>query len=173
MQVTPTKFDGLYVITPDVHTDHRGRFYETYQENRYVEAGISTHFVQDDVSCSNANVLRGLHGQAGQSKLVQVVLGEAFDVAVDIRPNSKTFKQYFSIILSEKTAQQVLIPEGFLHGSLILSDHALFHYKCSRAYNPKEEIGARYDDPAFAIKWPKINNLILNDKDKAYPLFER
>lgn len=113
MQVAPTKFDGLYVITSDIYTDHRGRFCETYQEDCYRKAGILTHFVQDNISYSSVNVLRGLHGQTGQSKLVQVVLGEVFDVAVDIRPNSKTFRQYFSIILSEKTAQQVLIPEGF------------------------------------------------------------
>lgn len=170
MNVIPTPLSGVVIIEPDIYHDPRGFFFETYNQRRYEEAGIRHHFVQDNLSFSKKNSLRGLHFQIKhpQAKLVQAVTGEIFDVAVDIRPQSPTFGQWTGAILSEKNRRQFLIPEGFAHGFAVLSDTTLFSYKCSDFYAPHDEGGIRYSDPAINIQWP-ITDPILSDKDKGYP----
>ena len=150
--------EGLCVITPTVHGDNRGYFMETYSQRDMQEAGIDITFVQDNQSMSVKGVLRGLHYQKNfpQSKLVRVIKGAVFDVAVDLRPNSKTYGKWYGVELTEENKKQFLIPRGFAHGFLVLSDSAEFCYKCDDFYHPNDEGGLAWNDPAIGITWPGI-----------------
>ncbi|MDR3222484.1 MAG: dTDP-4-dehydrorhamnose 3,5-epimerase [Methanobrevibacter sp.] len=166
-----TSIEGVFIIESTVFGDERGYFMETYQANEFRDAGISAEFVQDNQSKSTKGVLRGLHFQytQAQGKLVRVIKGEVFDVAVDLRKQSKTYGKYESVILSDKNKKQFYIPPGFAHGFLVLSDEAEFAYKCTNFYNLDDEGGIIYNDPEIAIKWPlKEDEIILSDKDKSY-----
>ena len=150
--------EGLCLITPAVHGDSRGYFMETYSQRDMAEAGFDITFVQDNQSMSTKGVLRGLHFQKQypQTKLVRVIRGEVFDVAVDIRPGSKTFGKWHGEILSEENKKQYLVPRGFAHGYLVLSDTAEFCYKCDDFYHPNDEGGLAWNDPEIGIVWPKL-----------------
>lgn len=168
MKVLETNIKGCYVIEPNVFGDERGFFLETYQKERYKKLlSINDLFVQDNHSRSSKNVLRGLHYQKTkpQGKLVRVVRGEVFDVAVDLRKESSTFGSHFSIILSEQNKKQLWIPPNFAHGFQVISDHADFEYKCTSYYDPNDEATILWDDPDINIDWPNKNPL-LSDKDK-------
>lgn len=167
MKVIPTMLDGVFILEPKVFGDHRGFFLESYQEQRYREGGIEVTFVQDNISFSVRNTLRGLHYQnpRGQAKLVQALQGEIFDVAVDIRKGSPTFGKWAGAVLSSENHRQFFIPAGFAHGFCVLSDTALFMYKCSDYYSPGDEGGVRWDDPQLAIDWP-VQNPILSERDQ-------
>ena len=156
--VETCEIEGLKVITPTVFGDERGYFMETYNYNDYKAAGIDMEFVQDNQSSSKKGVLRGLHFQINypQDKLVRVVSGEVFDVAVDLRPGSETYGKWFGEILSAENNKQFYIPEGFAHGFLVLSDTAEFCYKCTDFYRPGDEGGLAWNDPEIDIKWPKL-----------------
>lgn len=150
--------EGLCVITPKVHGDSRGYFMETYSQRDMAEAGLDIEFVQDNQSCSTKGVLRGLHFQKNfpQTKLVRVIIGSVFDVAVDLRKDSKTFGKWFGVELTEENKKQFLIPRGFAHGFLVLSDVAEFCYKCDDFYHPNDEGGLAWNDPAIGIQWPQL-----------------
>ena len=169
-----TSIEGVYVITPKVYGDKRGYFFESYNKKDFLNAGININFVQDNESKSHRGVLRGLHFQKKypQSKLVRVVKGEVFDVAVDLRKDSKTFGKYESVILSEENQKQFLIPKGFAHGFLVLSDEAKFVYKCDDFYHPEDEGGIIYNDPDININWPFLDNIELSEKDKKHSSFK-
>lgn len=158
IKVTSCPIDGLYVIEPTVHGDARGYFMETYNQKDMEEAGLTMKFVQDNQSCSTKGVLRGLHFQKEfpQGKLVRVVKGKVFDVAVDLRSNSKTYGQWFGVELSEENKKQFYISEGFAHGFLVLSDVAEFCYKCTDFYHPGDEGGLAWNDPSIDIVWPEL-----------------
>lgn len=163
--------EGLCVITPAVHGDNRGYFMETYNENDMKEAGIDIRFVQDNQSASAKGVLRGLHRQINfpQAKLVRVIKGSVFDVAVDMRENSPTYLKWYGVELTESNKKQFLIPKGFAHGFLVLSDYAEFCYKVDDFFHPNDEGGIAYNDPTINIEWPIPDGmeLILSEKDKA------
>ena len=167
--------DGLCVITPQVFGDSRGYFMETYNENDMKEAGINVCFVQDNQSASTYGVLRGLHRQISfpQSKLVRVISGRVFDVAVDLRKESSTFGKWFGIELSAENKKQFFIPKGFAHGFLVLSDYAEFCYKVDDFFHPDDEGGIAYDDPTIGVDWPIPDGMeiILSDKDRNWPRF--
>ena len=168
--------EGLVVIKPTVFGDDRGFFMETYQKDEFVRAGIDKEFVQDNHSKSSKGVLRGLHFQTEntQGKLVRVISGEVYDVAVDCRPASKTFGQWFGVVLSSENKMQFYIPEGFAHGFLVLSDEAEFVYKCTDVYNPGAEGGIPYDDPTVNVQWPQVDcPLKLSEKDKHHTPFSQ
>lgn len=168
MKVHKTSLDGCIVIEPDIYGDDRGFFLETFQLKRYLsEAGIKDQFVQDNYSRSSRGVLRGLHFQhlKPQGKLVRVVKGEVYDVAVDIRKDSPSFGNWASIILSEDNKKQFWIPPGFAHGFVVLSDIADFEYKCTDYYDPDDERTLLWSDPEINIDWP-VDKPILSDKDK-------
>ena len=150
---------GLCVIEPTVHGDSRGYFMETYNENDMKEAGLDMVFVQDNQSCSTKGVLRGLHFQKSfpQGKLVRVIKGSVYDVAVDLRSNSETYGKYYGIELTEENKKQFYIPQGFAHGFLVLSDIAEFCYKCTDFYHPGDEGGMAWNDPEIGIQWPQVN----------------
>ena len=150
--------EGLKVIEPAVFGDARGYFMETYNYNDFAEAGIDCQFVQDNQSASKKGVLRGLHFQINypQDKLVRVVNGEVFDVAVDLREGSKTFGKWYGVLLSAENKKQFYIPEGFAHGFLVLTDTAEFCYKCDDFYHPNDEGGLAWNDPAIGIEWPEL-----------------
>ena len=167
MKVVETRLKGVLLLEPRVFEDQRGYFFESWNEARYQEAGISADFVQDNVSFSRRGVLRGLHFQApphAQAKLVSVLQGAVFDVAVDIRTDSPTFGQWVSAELSSDNLRQLYIPEGFAHGFVVTSDAALFSYKCTDFYVPESERSLRWDDPEIAIQWP-ISTPLLSPKD--------
>lgn len=161
--------EGLKVITPTVFGDSRGYFMETYNYNDYKAAGIAEVFVQDNQSASKKGVLRGLHFQKEfpQDKLVRVVRGEVFDVAVDLREGSATFGQWHGVLLSEENKKQFFIPKGFAHGFLVLSDFAEFAYKCTDFYHPNDEGGLIYNDPEIGVEWPipEGMELVMSEKD--------
>lgn len=167
----PTRLDGVYVIDVRIHGDDRGYFMETYQESDFRAAGLNYTFVQDNQSASRRGVLRGLHFQKEhpQAKLVRVLQGEVFDVAVDLRRNSRTYGQWIGTILSGENRRQMLIPRGFAHGYLVLSDTAEFAYKCDDLYHPEDEGGILWNDPDIGIEWPRIGPLILSEKDRKLP----
>ncbi len=164
--------EGLCVITPSVHGDNRGYFMETYNQREMNEAGIDTVFVQDNQSASTRGVLRGLHRQINfpQSKLVRVIKGSVYDVAVDLRENSPTYLKWYGIELSEENKKQFFIPKGFAHGFLVLSDYAEFCYKVDDFFHPNDEGGIAYNDPTIGVKWPIEDDMqiILSEKDKAW-----
>jgi len=175
MQITKTKFEGLYILEPKIWGDDRGYFFESYSKQTLSEAGIDTVFVQDNEAMSTKGVLRGLHYQVGpsaQSKLVRVSRGEVLDVAVDVRPQSSTYGQHISLIISDKNKKQMLIPRGFAHGYVVLSDIAVFQYKCDTFYDKEAEGGVLYNDAQLGIDWilPQ-SSLIISDKDKKQPTF--
>lgn len=161
--------EGLKIITPAVFGDERGYFMETYNYNDYKEAGIDQVFVQDNQSASRKGVLRGLHFQINhpQDKLVRVIKGEVFDVAVDLRKDSPTFGQWHGVLLSEENKKQFFIPKNFAHGFVVLSDYAEFCYKCTDFYHPGDEGGLKWDDAEIGVKWPipEDMSLILSEKD--------
>lgn len=167
--VETCKIEGLKVITPTVFGDSRGYFMETYNYNDFKDAGIDQIFVQDNQSASTKNVLRGLHFQINypQDKLVRVVAGEVFDVAVDLRPDSKTYGKWFGVTLSAENKKQFFIPKNFAHGFFVLSDYAEFAYKCTDFYHPNDEGGLKFDDPDIGIEWPFASkeDLIMSKKD--------
>lgn len=169
--------EGLYEITPQVFKDARGYFMETYNYEEFKKAGLTMEFVQDNQSCSSKGVLRGLHFQKKhpQGKLVRVLQGEVFDVAVDIREDSKTYGKWHGVILSAEKNNQFYIPEGFAHGFLVLSDTAVFAYKCTDFYHPEDEGGYLWNDKTFQIDWPIPHGMeiILSEKDKAHGAFIR
>lgn len=158
IKVTRCYIDGLCVIEPTVHHDNRGYFIETYNQNDMHEAGLDMVFVQDNQSMSSKGVLRGLHFQKQfpQGKLVRVIKGCVFDVAVDLRQSSKTYGEWFGIELSEENHKQFYIPEGFAHGFLVLSDVAEFCYKCTDFYHPGDESGLAWNDPIIGVEWPEL-----------------
>ena len=163
---------GLCVITPKVFGDNRGWFMETYNQRDFNDVGINIVFVQDNQSKSVKGVLRGLHFQKNfpQAKLVRVIKGAVFDVAVDLRKDSATFGKWHGEILTDEGKKQFLIPRGFAHGFLVLTDEAEFCYKCDELYHPNDEGGIIYNDPDINISWPEIDSpLILSDKDTKWP----
>lgn len=172
MKVTETKLPGVLLIEPDVYEDSRGYFLETWNAARYKQYGLPEKFVQDNLSFSRRGVLRGLHFQNPnpQGKLVYVIQGEVFDVAVDIRPNSPTFGQWVGVTLSSDNKRQLYIPEGFAHGFCVTSETALFIYKCTDFYNPKTEGGIIWNDPDIGIEWPVVKPE-LSERDKSNPYF--
>ena len=164
--------EGLCIITPSVHGDNRGYFIETFNQREMQEAGIDINFVQDNQSASVKGVLRGLHRQIKypQTKLVRAIRGSVFDVAVDMRENSPTYLKWYGVELSEENKKQLLIPKGFAHGFLVLSDYAEFCYKVDDFFHPNDEGGIAYNDPTIGVKWPISEDMeiILSDKDKAW-----
>ena len=158
IKVTQCPIAGLYVIEPTVHGDSRGYFMETYSQRDMEEAGLNMKFVQDNQSMSVKGVLRGLHFQKQypQGKLVRVIKGRVFDVAVDLRAGSKTYGQWYGVELTEENKKQFYISEGFAHGFLVLSDTAEFCYKCTDFYHPGDEGGLAWNDPAIGITWPEL-----------------
>lgn len=168
MRIEKTDFDGLLRIYPDVHRDSRGAFFELWQAVRYEDLWPELNFVQDNISVSKKGTLRGLHFQKThpQGKLITVLEGEIFDVAVDLRPSSKTFGKSFTVTLSEADFCQLYIPEGFAHGFLTLSDIARVHYRCTDFYHPEDEGCLLYSDQNLAIKWPDAEALIVSEKDR-------
>ncbi|MBW9173572.1 dTDP-4-dehydrorhamnose 3,5-epimerase [Clostridium estertheticum] len=165
-----TKINGVYIIEPKVFGDNRGYFMETYNKNDFFEAGLKMEFVQDNESKSKKGVLRGLHFQTKhtQGKLVRVTKGQVFDVAVDLRKGSSTFGKWEGVILTDENKKQFYVPEGFAHGFLVLSDEAVFNYKCTDYYAPKYDSGVLWNDEDIAIEWPLdgIEEILLSDKDK-------
>lgn len=188
IKVTKCPIEGLYVIEPAVHGDQRGYFMETYNQKDMQEAGLDITFVQDNQSCSVKGVLRGLHYQKQfpQTKLVRAIKGTVFDVAVDLREGSATYGKWYGVTLSEENKKQFLIPKGFAHGFLVLSDVAEFCYKCDDFYHPNDEGGIAWNDPDIGIEWPDVEGdyfgnasaagyhlsdgtpLLLSDKDTKY-----
>ena len=170
MKIIETELDGVLILEPNVFGDERGYFLETYNQNRYQEHGIRAHFVQDNMSFSKKGTLRGFHYQHphGQDKLVEVLQGEVFDVAVDIRKGSPTFGQWFGAVISGDNKRQIFVPQGFAHGFCVLSETALFHYKCSDYYAPECEGGVAWNDPDLGIDW-KVREPILSEKDAKIP----
>lgn len=170
-----TPINELFIIEPRVFQDDRGYFMETYNYKDFKKAGLDMIFVQDNQSKSTKGVLRGLHLQRNhmQGKLVRVTKGEVFDVAVDLRKNSKTLGKWYGCILSQENKRQLYIPEGFAHGFLVLSEEAEFAYKCSDYYYPKEEYGIIWNDPDINVLWPldKIDKVILSEKDRSLNTF--
>ncbi len=171
MKVTPTSLPEVLKIEPKIFEDERGYFYESWKEDRYQDHGLSGEFVQDNISRSSKGTLRGLHFQEpnAQGKLVMVLTGRVFDVAVDVRLGSPRFGQWVGLELSDENHYQLWIPEGFAHGFCVLSDSADFFYKCTSQYCPETELIVRYDDPAIGVDWPDVEPN-LSQKDMAAPL---
>lgn len=171
-KITKCEIEGLYILEPKVFYDDRGYFMETYNQNDFDELGLNIKFVQDNESKSKRGVLRGLHFQKKhpQGKLVRVIKGSVYDVAVDIRKNSKTFGKWVGVELSEENKKQFYIPEGFAHGFLVLSEEAQFVYKCSDFYYPEDEGGIIYNDSTINISWPIPEDMevVISEKDKKW-----
>ena len=170
MRVSETDLPGVKVIHPTVHADQRGAFLEAWSCERYRQSGIAEPFVQDNLSISDHAVLRGLHLQhpQGQGKLVSVVQGAVFDVAVDVRVGSPHFGKWFGLALDDRERTQLYIPPGFAHGFCVTSETAIFAYKCTSYYHAESEVGVRWDDPALAIPWP-VTRPRLSVKDASFP----
>ena len=171
MRIIETSLPGVLIVEPKVFPDARGFFVETYQRERYQAMGLTAEFVQDNLSFSTSGVLRGVHCQNlhSQGKLVQVLQGEVWDVAVDIRRSSPYFGKWTAVTLSSETRNQIYVPPGFAHGFCVLSETALFAYKCTDYYHPGAEVGFRWDDPEVGIDWP-VKAPILSEKDEQLPL---
>ncbi len=167
MNIQETDIPGVLIVEPQVHGDARGWFMETWQARRYAEAGIQNRFVQDNMACSRHGILRGLHLQHphAQGKLVQVVLGEVFDVAVDVRRGSPCFGRWVGVMLSADNHRQLWIPPGFAHGYLVTSNEAVFSYRCTDYYHPETDLSIRWDDPDIGIEWPIVGPPLLSEKD--------
>ncbi len=176
MKITETPLPGLLIIEPCVYNDPRGYFFESYQQQRYHDAGIKSHFIQDNESKSVRGVVRGLHYQlnpVAQAKLVRVVQGTVFDVAVDLRLGSPTFGQWFGVELDSSSKKQMFIPCGFAHGFSVLSETAIFIYKCDNVYSRENERAINTFDPKLAIDWRlKESEWKVSEKDKVAPLFD-
>jgi dTDP-4-dehydrorhamnose 3,5-epimerase len=172
MKVIETDLPGVLLIEPRVFGDARGWFFESWQHERYAEVGIAGPFVQDNQAYSKRGILRGLHIQNphGQGKLVQVMHGEVFDVAVDVRRGSPGFGRWIGIALDSETKRQLWVPAGFLHGYLVTSDEALFAYKCTDYYHPETQFSVRWDDPDIGIEWPADGAPLLSPQDRDAPL---
>lgn len=166
-----TKINGVYIIETLIYGDNRGYFTETYNKSEFDAAGLCYNFVQDNQSKSKKGVLRGLHFQKTfpQAKLVRVLEGEVFDVAVDLRANSKTYGEWVGVILSGENKKQFMIPRGFAHGFLVLSETATFCYKCDEFYHPEDEGGIIWNDSDIGIDWGDITEVLLSEKDKKHP----
>lgn len=163
-----TDIEGVYIIDVKSYGDNRGYFMETYKESEFREAGLNYNFVQDNQSSSSKGVLRGLHFQKThpQAKLVRVLTGEVFDVAVDLRKDSKAYGKWVGVLLSAENHKQFMIPRGFAHGFVVVSDYAEFAYKCDELYHPEDEGGLIWNDPDIAVEWPDVGELLLSEKDK-------
>ncbi len=177
MIIEETPLKDCYILKPRVFEDSRGYFFETFNTATFKDTVLESYqWVQENESRSNRGVLRGLHFQRGvhsQAKLVRVITGEVFDVAVDLRKDSATFGKSYSVLLSEKNKNQLLIPRGFAHGFLVLSDVAIFSYKCDNFYNSQEESGVIYNDEKLAIDWPELaTDYLLSEKDIALPKYK-
>ncbi|MGF1603858.1 MAG: dTDP-4-dehydrorhamnose 3,5-epimerase [Thermosynechococcaceae cyanobacterium] len=172
MYVRETPLPGVLIFEPKIYQDERGLFFESYQVERYREAGINETFVQDNLSCSTKDILRGLHYQAQhpQGKLVSVAVGAVFDVCVDLRPGSPTLGQWFGQVLSDQNHWQMYIPPGFAHGFCVTSEMAVFTYKCTDFYAPQDEYSLRWNDPTVGIEWPTALP-VLSKKDAEAPLW--
>lgn len=177
MIIKESPLPGLLIIEPKVFEDSRGYFFESFNRKILMDAGIEAQFVQDNQSLSQYGVLRGLHYQLApyaQSKLVRVLQGSVWDVAVDIRKNSPTFGHYFGLELSAENKIQLFIPQGFAHGFAVTSQTAVFFYKCDSFYHPASERGIHFNDPDLAIPWPILDSeAIISSKDKVLPLFKQ
>ncbi len=175
MKIIETPIPGLLIIEPRVFADERGYFFESFSETKFTEAGLTTGFVQDNESKSHRGVIRGLHYQLApfaQTKLIRVVRGTVYDVAVDLREGSPTFGQWYGLEVSASKKNQFYIPKGFAHGFSVLSDYAIFSYKCDAFYNPAAERGIRLDDPKLAIDWQiPFDEAVISGKDLQNPSF--
>lgn len=172
MEVITTEFPGLILIKPQIFGDARGYFYESWNKERYESVGITENFVQDNVSFSSKGVLRGLHYQKPytQGKLVSVLIGEVWDVVVDLRRSSPTFGKWRGFTLTGERKEQLYVPMGFAHGFCVISETALFQYKCTDKYSPESEHGIMWNDPTLGIPWP-VDNPIISEKDTKHPNF--
>ena len=168
MKIIPTEISGLVLVEPKAFGDARGFFFESFQINRYRDAGITENFVQDNVSRSSKGILRGLHYQLvqPQGKLVYVTRGEVFDVAVDLRRSSPTFGRWFGVLLNDENHRQLYVPPGFAHGFYVTSETADFCYKCTDLYNPTHERTLLWNDPTVGIEWPRLDSPLLSAKDQ-------
>lgn len=168
---TETKLKGVYLIDVKAYGDARGYFMETYKESDFEAAGLHYTFVQDNQSSSRKGVLRGLHFQKThpQAKLVRVLKGEVFDVAVDLRKGSETYGQWVGALLSEENHRMLMVPRGFAHGFEVVSEMAEFAYKCDDLYHPEDEGGIMWNDPEIGIEWPDVGKVILSEKDQMHP----
>lgn len=177
MEIVETPIKDLIIVRPDVFADSRGYFTELYNENRYRAYGIDNNFVQDNLSQSSYGVVRGLHlqkGESAQAKLVKVIVGKVWDVAVDLRQGSSTYGKWFGVELSDENHLQFLIPRGFAHGFSVLSPTAIFSYKCDNLYDKQAEGGIVYNDPTLAIDWKvPVSEMIVSDKDLLLPTFDQ
>lgn len=172
MKITPTRLPEVLLIEPRVFGDERGFFIETWQQHRYAESGVVGAFVQDNLAYSRQGALRGLHIQHphAQGKLLQALVGEVFDVAVDVRVGSPRFGHWVGVRVSATGHEQLWVPEGFLHGYMVTSAEALIAYKCTNIYHPETQFSVRWDDPDLGIEWPDGIAPILSDKDRTAPL---
>ena len=168
---TETMIKDVYIVDVKRYGDYRGYFMETYKEEDFFAAGLKYRFVQDNQSSSRRGVLRGLHFQKAfpQAKLVRVLKGEVFDVAVDLRKNSESYGRWVGVVLSEENRRQFMIPRGFAHGFVVMSEHAEFAYKCDERYHPEDEGGILWNDPDIGIEWPEVGEVILSEKDRNNP----
>jgi dTDP-4-dehydrorhamnose 3,5-epimerase len=176
MNIVEQNISGLFLIEPKIFGDERGYFFESFRQDKLKELGIDINFIQGNQSSSSYGVIRGLHYQLSphsQSKLIRVLTGEILDVVVDIRKNSPTFKQVYSVVLSAENKKQLLIPQGFAHGFSVLCDHAEILYKCDNYYKPELERGINYNDPSLNIDWKiDIDKAIISSKDKVQPFID-
>ncbi len=177
MNVVATEINGLFIVEPRIFEDNRGYFFESYNQAEFEKAGIKTRFLQDNQSKSEYGVIRGLHYQLmpqSQTKLVRVLEGSVYDVAVDLRKESPDYKKWFGIELSAENKKQLFIPKGFAHGFSVLTDYAVFHYKCDRLYNPESERGILYSDNSLDIDWKiPLDKIIVSEKDIGLPAFDK